>query len=287
MMMRRSIAIVCVASVLAGCAGVGTDSSAPVTSPRASRTPAVPSASPSGASDVLSAEFEVADGRKLHVVCEGQGSPTVILEAGDGSGTEEWTRVQPQLAAVTRTCAYDRGGVGLSDPATGCRQLEDLTADLEDLLQAASIGPPYVLVAGSGGGFIASGFAQRHAGDIAGVVFLDVPMAFLDPPPEVVEETACDHPQNRERRDYLQVEADAWESRGEIGEIPVTIISNDSGSDAPPEEQGNVEAQQGWLVLSPRAEQVVIDSGHDVAANDPELVVAEVTEAIEAARFGG
>lgn len=233
---------------------------------------------------MLSGTFPVADGRKLNLDCVGEGSPTVILESGDGSGIEEWGLIRLDLAEVTRTCAYDRGGIGRSDPVTGCRQLADLSADLEQLLEAATVPPPYVLVAGSGGGFIASGFAQAYPDTVAGMVFLDVPMAFLDPPPEVVEETACDHPGNREHRDYLQVEADAWNSRSEIGDIPVTIISNDPGPDAPPEEQNNVTAQQGWLVLSPQAEQVVIESGHDVATNEPELVIEAVTEVVQAAR---
>jgi len=240
--------------------------------------------SPSQSPDVLSGDFEVAPGRQLHLECRGEGSPTGILESGDESGIEEWARVHPKLAAVTRICAYDRGGIGRSDPVTGCRQLHHFTTDLERLLETASIPPPYVLVAGSGGGFIASAFAQRHATDIAGIVFLDVPMAFLDAPPEVVAETACDRPGNLERRDFLQVEADAWNNRAEIGDIPVTIISNDPGPDAPPEEQKNVEAQRGWLVLSPQAEQIVVDSGHDVATNEPDLVVQEVTDVLEAAR---
>jgi hypothetical protein len=282
-MLRRTIAgfAVTILAVVVGCQG-----GAPPTSPPASLSsvPISPLASVSEASDELSGRFAVADGRELYLDCQGEGSPTVILEAGDGSGTEEWSLVQPDLAEVTTTCAYDRGGIGRSDPVTGCRQLDDLTADLEQLLEVAGVPPPYVLVAGSGGGFIASGFAQDHADDIAGIVFLDVPMAFLDAPPEVIEETACDHPGNVERRDFLQVEAEAWNNRSGIGDIPVTIISNDPGPDAPPEEQGNIEAQRGWLVLSPQAEQLVVESGHDVANTQPGLVVDEVTEVVEAVR---
>ena len=272
-----------VLATLSSCAAPAT---APSRSPLASQAAATvsPAASSSDAPDGLSGRFAVADGRELYLDCQGEGSPTVILEAGDDSGTEEWSLVQADLAEVTRTCAYDRGGIGQSDPVTGCRQLADLTADLEQLLDAAGVAPPYVLVAGSGGGFIASGFAQDHADEIAGMVFLDVPMAFLDAPPEVVEETACDHPGNIERRDFLQVEADAWNNRSEIGDIPVTIISNDPGPDAPPDEQGNVEAQRGWLVLSPQADQVVVESGHDVANTEPDLVVTEVSEVVEAVR---
>jgi hypothetical protein len=268
-------------TTFSACAAVSTVPSPTVPASQAAASVS-PSASASDASAGLSGQFAVADGRELYLMCRGEGAPTVILEAGDGSGTEEWSPVWFELAEVTRTCAYDRGGIGQSDPVTGCRQLDDLTADLEQLLDAAGVPPPYVLVAGSGGGFIASGFAQEHTDDIAGMVFLDVPMAFLDAPPEVVEETACDHPGNIERRDYLQVEADAWNNRSEIGDIPVTIISNDPGPDAPPEEQGNVDAQRGWLVLSPQAEQVVIESGHDVATNKPELVIEEVMKVVQA-----
>jgi hypothetical protein len=269
-------------TMLSACAAVDTPPSASALASQAASVS--PVSSPAEASDALSGSFAVADGRELYLDCQGEGSPTVILEAGDGSGTEEWSLVQPDLADVTTTCAYDRGGIGQSDPVTGCRQLGDLTADLEQLLEAAGVPPPYVLVAGSGGGFIASGFAQDHADDIAGMVFVDVPMAFFDAPPEVVEETACDNPGNTEHRDYLQVEADAWNSRSEIGDIPVTIISNEPGPEAPPEEQGNVRAQRGWLILSPQAEQVVVESGHDVANTEPDLVVEEVTEVIEAVR---
>ena len=277
------LAVLTAVTILSACAGPDTAAS-PTGAASEAATSLAPVTSPSTAADALSGTFPVGDGRQLFLDCRGEGSPTVILESGDDSGVEEWSLVHSDLAEVTRTCAYDRAGIGRSDPATGCRQLDDLTADLEQLLEAAEVAPPYVLVAGSGGGFIASGFAHDHADDIAGMVFLDVPMAFLDAPPEVVEETACDHPGNREHRDYLQVEADAWNSRSEIGDIPVTIISNDPGPDAPPEEQGNVEAQRGWLVLSAQAEQVVVESGHDVSTTEPELVVEEVTEVVQAAR---
>ena len=239
---------------------------------------------PTATSDILEGAFEVADGRKLYLVCRGEGTPTVIFEAGDESGREEWARVEPGISAVTRTCAYDRGGIGASDPVAGCRQLSDLTADLEQLLEAADVPGPYVLAAGSGGGFIAAGFAAGHREDVAGIVFADVPKAFFDAPPEDVAATSCDNPANVEHRDYLKVEADAWNSRAEIGDIPVTIISNDYGPNADPLDAANVVNQQGWLVLSPLATQVIVQSGHDVANNEPALVIEEIIKVIDAAR---
>ena len=46
-------------------------------------------------------------------------------------------------------------------------------------------------------------------------------------PKELVEATRWDSPVNVENRDYLQVEKDAWAARRRIGDIPVTVISNE------------------------------------------------------------
>ena len=227
--------------------------------------------------------FEVGDGRTLHMECNGEGSPTVILESGDEGGVEQWAQIMPAVADRTRTCAYDRAGVGLSDPATGCRGLDDLTGDLERLLTAAEIPGPYVLVASSGGGYIASGFAANHRDEIAGVVFVDVPGPFLDPPPDLVEFLKCDTPTNIERRDYLGVEHAGWDARAEIGDIPVTVMSVDYGSEASLEaERTNVDVQRGWLVFSSEANQVVVRTGHDIAGEDPQRVVEEIEGVLEA-----
>jgi pimeloyl-ACP methyl ester carboxylesterase len=226
---------------------------------------------------VVDGSFDVGDGRTLHMECSGEGSPTVILEADDESGVEEWSQVMPDVAELTRTCAYDRAGVGLSDPATGCRGLDDLTGDLERLLAAAEIPAAYVLVAASGGGFIASGFSADHRDAIAGVVFVDVLGPFPDPPPDLVEFLKCDAPTNIERRDYLGVEHAGWDARAEIGDIPVTVMSVDYGPNATMEvEKTNVDVQPGWLVFSPRATQVVVHTGHDIVGEDPQHVIEEI-----------
>jgi hypothetical protein len=266
---RRIAVGVVSASMLWGC------SSDPVDDPVPSATQATPTA--------VDGSFDVGEGRTLHMECRGEGSPTVILEAGDESGVAEWSQVMPDVAELTRTCAYDRAGVGLSDPATGCRGLDDLTGDLERLLAAAEVPGPYVLVAASSGGFIASGFSADHRDAIAGVVFVDVPGPFLDPPPDLVEFLKCDAPTNIERRDYLGVEHAGWDARAEIGDIPITVMSVDYGPEATLKvEKTNVDVQRGWLVFSPRAEQVVMHTGHDIVGEDPQSVIEEIERVLEA-----
>jgi len=57
-------------------------------------------------------------GHKLHIRCVGldDAKPVVILEAGGGAFSKDWTAVQSLLAARIRTCAYDRAGLGWSEP---------------------------------------------------------------------------------------------------------------------------------------------------------------------------
>ena len=62
-------------------------------------------------------------GHRLHVHCIGTGSPTVVLEAAAPGWSLYWSLVQPEVAKVTRVCAYDRAGLGWSErgplPRTG------------------------------------------------------------------------------------------------------------------------------------------------------------------------
>jgi hypothetical protein len=59
---------------------------------------------------------------QLHINCVGQGSPTVILEAGWAFTSIEWSDyVQPDVAKHTRACSYDRAGLAWSDPGPSPR----------------------------------------------------------------------------------------------------------------------------------------------------------------------
>ena len=46
----------------------------------------------------------------------------------------------------------------------------------------------------------------------------------------------------------------------------------------------NVENQKGWLVLSPRAKQIVVHTGHAVEEDDPGLVIDVILDVVEAAQ---
>jgi alpha/beta hydrolase family protein len=119
-------------------------------------------------------------GYKLYIHCIGSGGPTVVFEGG--SGTADATRPAPASADIraglssgTRVCAYDRAGLGASDPrpagaaSTGKRYADELHA----LLAGASVPGPYVLVGASHGGYMTMSYALYYPSETAGLVFVD------------------------------------------------------------------------------------------------------------------
>jgi pimeloyl-ACP methyl ester carboxylesterase len=115
----------------------------------------------------------IGGGRSLYLHCEGTGRPTVILEAGFAGNSDDWIEVQGPLARATRTCAYDRAGLGYSLLIPGVHDAADEIADLSRLVDAADIRPPYVLVGHSYGGLLVRLFAHADPFDMAGIVLVD------------------------------------------------------------------------------------------------------------------
>ena len=112
-------------------------------------------------------------GRKMHIDCAGQGSPTVVLESGLGDTYTSWRKVQPEIAKLTRVCSYDRAGLGYSDPSAAPRTSEVIAGELHELLRAAKVAPPYVLVGHSMGGYDVRLFASLHPKEVVGMVLVD------------------------------------------------------------------------------------------------------------------
>ena len=112
-------------------------------------------------------------GHTLHLYCTGEGNPTVILEAAGPGWSVYWSRVQPDLAKVTRVCSYDRAGFGWSDAGPLPRSGQQMAEELRQLLTRAGISGPYLLVGHSLGGFIVRLYRQAHPNEVVGMVLVD------------------------------------------------------------------------------------------------------------------
>ena len=160
------------------------------------------------ATDDIDASLEQIDigGRSLHLQCWGErvaGEPTVLLISGSGPPASSWQPLASRFAAEGHhLCAYDRAGVGGSDPAPeASRTTKDQVTDLVALLDAADLQEPLVLVAHSLGSHPAVGLVAHAHERVAGVVLVDplpprvsaaqraaLPPQKPDETPEVAEE---------------------------------------------------------------------------------------------------
>jgi pimeloyl-ACP methyl ester carboxylesterase len=115
-------------------------------------------------------------GWQLHLNCTGQdggSQPTVILEAGIGDFSVEWSLVQPGVAKSARVCSYDRAGDGWSDLGPYPRTMHQLVYELHVLLVKAGVRPPFVVVGHSYGGWLVRLYAYTYPSEVAGMVLID------------------------------------------------------------------------------------------------------------------
>ena len=115
----------------------------------------------------------LADGRTMRSVTGGSQGPLVVLEAGLGNPAATWVTVQRALSTSCRTIAYDRAGLGGSDPADAPRTLENMASDAVAFLDAAGVGEPAILVGHSWGGQLIRLIAQRSPERVLGCMPVD------------------------------------------------------------------------------------------------------------------
>ena len=112
-------------------------------------------------------------GHRLHLNCTGSGSPTVVLEPGQGGVSSDLTWIASAVARDTTVCVYDRAGRGWSDATNTPQDGAQIAADLHTLLDRAQVPGPYVLAGHSFGGLYVQSFAAQFPEQVAGLVLLD------------------------------------------------------------------------------------------------------------------
>jgi pimeloyl-ACP methyl ester carboxylesterase len=242
----------------------------------------------------------IGGGRRLYLDCAGSGSPTVVLEAGFGGNARDWQSVQPQIGRTTRTCAYDRAGLGNSVALPGVHDASDEIDDLQRLLAAAGIGPPYVLVGHSYGGLLVRLFAKAHPDETAGVVLVDAVgrnemRRLLAKWPKSLA-PAARRAVARPVQDGVDVAAgDTLSTRVRtLGETPLAVITAGTHEDfrLPPRLNPAFERLWGTMqdelaaLSSDHVHVVALRSDHFVQALDgqPRVVIRAVQRVVRAAR---
>ena len=252
---------------------------------------------PSIAYATLGARVDIG-GRAIYLDCRGEGSPTIVLEAGMGSGANGWGTVLDGLIATSRTCAYDRPGRGSSDPR-GRHTLADTATDLRAALAAAGEAAPFILVGHSHGGDYVRVFGGRYRDEVVGIVLLDT----FDPDLEA----AFVHPllgplrpEYEQRLDGLRalvadVEDLDWVAceqelrAANLAGIPIEVLRAaryEPRLDAPTNEAIEAAVIAAYESLSPGSVRygLAFGAGHMVQIDRPDLVIAATSRLVDAAR---
>jgi len=128
-----------------------------------------------GAGSTWSWRRWTARGVRQWIECAGTGPVTVVVIAGLHADHTMWSLVLDQFARTTRTCIYDRPGLGNS-PARSPHAVVNAgqhADELKALLDVARVTGPLVIVGHSYGGLVARSFVARYRSLVAGLVLIE------------------------------------------------------------------------------------------------------------------
>jgi pimeloyl-ACP methyl ester carboxylesterase len=209
-------------------------------------------------------------GCKLYVQCYGKGKPTVIFESGLNCSCDVWCLVQPEISKVARTFAYDRAGVGLSEksPLPTTTSL-DQVHQLHTLLKKSKVGPPYIIVAHSLGGYNARLFATTYPKEVVGIVFIDSShedQSFSNSPGS---ELTSDELRDSSAQVIISRKKDA------LRNIPIIVLT--AGED----NESWTLCQNDIASLSNKSKHIFVNCGHRIQSEQPQIVINSIKEIIK------
>lgn len=125
---------------------------------------------------------DIGNGRRLYLLEKGSGGATVLFESGIAATNLNWSHIQEKVSSFATTASYDRSGLGWSSPCRTPRTPGNIAAELHELLDAAGIKPPYILVGHSFGGLVMRRFALMYPEEVTSIMLVD-PMRCEEWPP--------------------------------------------------------------------------------------------------------
>jgi pimeloyl-ACP methyl ester carboxylesterase len=280
----RPVILATTVAMLAGCGGTDEPATA-VTSGSSSSPP--PSVAPGSGDGAIHGTYEVG-GHELFLDCTGTGLPTVVMlhgiiwESGLGGDSIAWDATRGALE--TRTCAYDRRNVGLSEQVPGRSTAIDAIEDLHGLLQAADVDPPYVLAGHSFGGLLTLLYAGTYPDEVAGIVLVDatLPLEWALDPPETIPEVKKELNNNDERIDFYGAGPTTDAVLDSLPHVPITYLYALQQEDDPDWKEGAYFAALRKFVRSlPEGKLVKFDTDHFMLDNIPADVADQIQQVVD------
>ena len=121
-----------------------------------------------------------ANGASFHYKLEGTAGDTVILLHEIGGSLDSWDGIVPGLSKKMRVFRYDQRGFGLSEKVRAPYSIETLVDDLQGLIAALDLKPPFHVVSLAASSMQALEFQARNRAAVGSLVFCN-PAPGVDP----------------------------------------------------------------------------------------------------------
>lgn len=218
-------------------------------------------------------------------------SPPVVFVAQLGTGGASWKPVIDLLTTAPTAITYDRPGTGDAPPRPAPNPplpYSSFAEELAALLEQHRITEPVVLVSHSVGSLIARVFADRHPGQVCGMVHVDGSIPRLNLwPIGPLEEPLDGEGQDATSFDSVAGEIEILEAATPA--VPTAVVTRSPGRWP----QGYAGAEPLWTAyqrqlatLSHAPLVVAADAGHQIPADAPRLVAYAVDVIVAAVRAG-
>lgn len=226
-----------------------------------------------------------ANGRSVHMTCQGSGHIPVIFLAGGSDPGTNWDRIIAGLGPHVLTCAFDRPDVYPSQSVPGLLTPERVSDTLERTLAQAHLTGKVLLVGHSIGGLEARVFGAEHPDQVAGAVFLD------PSEPDFITDTSSD------TAEFLSYDFDPGVTSRQVAavtrwpDVPITVLSHDpkwavsTGQLTGAGQRQWAAGQEAYAKMSPHGTaRAVSGATHLVYEDKPQVVVAAINKTLAAAR---
>jgi len=247
-----------------------------------------------------------ANGVQLRYELQAGRPAAVVLLHEMGGMLESWDAVVPLLTPFASVLRYDQRGAGLSEKPPGPYTVAQTADDLAALLTALAINGPVAVVGAAVGAAVAAAFAARHPQAIAALALL-APATVIDEAKRARTEqriAAIEHlgirqafadeaEKPRSRYEELRLAADpaalaaTWRMLAGLDldadlaaiHCPTLVVAGRQDAARPPEHVAGVAAK----IAS--AEFMVLETGHVMAIDTPELVASTLRDFLVRADF--
>jgi len=239
------------------------------------------------------------DNHTIFLYSKGKGMHTIVMEAGLGASHNCWRAVDNALSANARVITYDRPGYLSSDSCQKTRDAVTVAQELRQALQKAGVNPPYVLVGWSLGGSFARVFCGLFPDDVKGLVLVDPApeesyARFEKESPEAMQEDSFyfkevfSSSRIGEKAELHAFSMSMDQARKSDGKYTIPgillIATHGKGFGRYVNDPGNIvnriwaEELVKWANKNPTINYRLVESGHHIAKERPEIVINAVLE---------